>query len=243
VTTLLAAGAVLAGAALQSATGFGFSLLAAPLLFVLLGPAQAVGLLILLSLEVNLLTLGTEGRRPRPLLRDSAVLLAWSIPGALAGVFVLKSLDAVWLQVALSVTVLATLAARRRRVHGTRGRGAPLAGLAAGALTTSTSASGPPLLIHLLGRGHSPGEVRDTLTLCFIGLSPIGAAALWATGTTDAMPGLGLAAALVPAVLAGHLAGRRAFARLAGGGRYEPVLTAVLLVSVAAGLAGAIASS
>jgi uncharacterized protein len=194
-------------------------------------------------LEVNLLTLGTERRRPRPLLRDTAVLLTWALPGALAGVVVLRALDAVWLQVALSVTVLATLAARRRSVHGSRGRGAPLAGLAAGALTTSTSAAGPPLLIHLLGRGHAPGEVRDTLTLCFIGLSPIGAAALWATGTSDAMPGLGLAAALVPAVLAGHLAGRRGFARLAQGDSYEPILTAILLVSVAAGLAGAIASA
>jgi uncharacterized membrane protein YfcA len=243
VTTVLAAGAVLAGAALQSATGFGFSLLAAPLLFVLLGPAEAVGLLILLALEVNLLTLGTEGRRPRPLLRESAVLLAWSVPGAVAGVALLRALDAVWLQLALSVTVVATLVARHRSVHGSRGRGAPLAGFAAGALTTSTSAAGPPLLIHLLGRGHEPGEVRDTLTLCFIGLSPIGAAALWATGTTDALPGLALVAALIPAVLAGHLAGRRGFARLAASSAYEPVLTGILLLSVAAGLAGAIASA
>ena len=153
-------------------------MLCAPLLFVLVGPAPAVGLLAILGLEVNLLTLATERRRPNPLLRETGVLLAWSIPGALVGVAVLRSLDAVWLQVALSVTVLATLAARRRSVHGSRGRGAPLAGLAAGALTTATSAAGPPLLIHLLGRGHAPGQVRDTLTLCFVGLSPIGVAAL-----------------------------------------------------------------
>jgi uncharacterized membrane protein YfcA len=240
VTAVLAAGAVIAGAALASATGFGFSLLCAPLLFVLVGPVQAVGLLTLLGLEVNLLTLATEGRRPDPLLRETAVLLAWSIPGALAGVAVLRALDAVWLQVALSVTVLATLAARRRRVHGSRGRGAPLAGLAAGALTTSTSAAGPPLLIHLLGRGHAPGQVRDTLTLCFVGLSPIGAAALLATGTHRAFDELGLLLVLVPAAIVGHVAGRRGFARLAAGGSYEPVLTGVLLLSVAAGLAGAI---
>jgi hypothetical protein len=141
------------------------------------------------------------------------------------------------------VTVLATLAARRRSVHGSRGRGAPLAGLAAGALTTATSAAGPPLLIHLLGRGHAPGQVRDTLTLCFVGLSPIGVAALLATGTDDAFDSLWLLLVLVPAVIAGHVAGRRGFARLAAGGAYEPVLTAVLLLSVAAGLAGAIASA
>jgi uncharacterized membrane protein YfcA len=242
VTALLAAGAVMLGAALASATGFGFSLLSAPLLFVLVGPVPAIGLLAILGLEVNLLTLATEGRRPQPLLREAAVLLAWSLPGALAGVFVLRSLDAVWLQVALSVTVIATLVARRRSVHGSRGRGAPLAGLAAGALTTATSAAGPPLLVHLLGRGHAPGQVRDTLTLCFVALSPIGVAALLATGTR-AFDRLGLLAALVPAVVVGHVAGRRGFTRLAAGGAYEPVLTAVLLVAVAAGLVGALASA
>jgi uncharacterized membrane protein YfcA len=244
VTALLAAGAVILGGALASATGFGFSMLSAPLLFALVGPVPAIGLLAILGLEVNLLTLTTEGRRPEPLLRDVAVLLAWSIPGALAGVLVLRALDALWLQVALSVTVVATLVLRRRRTHGTpRGRGAPIAGVAAGALTTATSAAGPPLLIHLLGRGHTPGQVRDTVTLCFVGLSPIGIAALLVTGTGQAFDRMDLLLALVPAVAVGHVAGRRAFHKLAAGGAYEPVLTGVLLVSVAAGLVSAIASA
>ena len=40
-----------------------------------------------------------------------------------------------------------------------------LAGLAAGALTTSTSTNGPPMLLHLIGRGVKPEQVRDTLTV------------------------------------------------------------------------------
>jgi uncharacterized membrane protein YfcA len=142
-TEVLAALAVLLGAALASATGFGFSLLCAPVLFALIGPAPAIGLLIVLGAEVNAL--------------DS-------------------------------------------------------------------------------------GQVRDTLTLCFLCLSPIGALALLVTGTRDALPDAALLALLVPATLAGQLAGRRAFARLAASERYEPVLTAVLLGSVCAGLAGAVAS-
>ena len=35
-----------------------------------------------------------------------------------------------------------------------------------GALTTSTSTSGPPLLLHLLGRGATAGAVRDTRRPC-----------------------------------------------------------------------------
>ena len=228
-----------AGAALQAATGFGFSLLAAPLLFAALEPAEAVGLLIVLGAEVNLLTLATEGRRPRPLGRDTALLCAWAAPGALVGVAVLRALSPVALQVAVTVGVAATLGARR--IAGRHARvPAWAAGLAAGGLTTSTSTFGPPLLLHLLGRGLPPERVRDTLTTCFLGLGAIGAIALWATGT-DAVPDAGLVAALVPAVAAAHLAGRRVFARLAAEGGYEPVLTVVLAVAVVAGLVGAIA--
>ena len=242
VTTVLAAVAVAAGAMLASATGFGFSLVCAPLLFALLGPPRAVGLLIVLGALVNALILAAERRRPRPLRRETAVVLACAAPGAVVGVAVLRALDAVALQLMLTAAVLLTLLVRGRTVRRAPPWGAPLAGFAAGALTTSTSTSGPPLLTYILGRGHEPGQVRDTLTLCFLCLSPIGALALWLTGTHDAVPGLGLVAALVPVTVLGHLAGRRVFARLAAGGRYEPVMTGVLLASVAMGLIGAVVS-
>jgi uncharacterized membrane protein YfcA len=227
---------VVAGAMLQAATGFGFSLVAAPLLFAAIDPEPAVVLLLVLGLEVNLLTLATERRRPRPLPRSTATMLACSVPGALAGVAVLRALPADALQVAVTLGVVGTLAARRvRRAH------LPgwLAGLAAGALTTSTSTNGPPMLLHLLGRGATPEQVRDTLTVCFVALAAIGSAALFATGDPE-LPGAALAAGLVPAAAAGHLVGRRGFARLSEGGRYEPVMTGVLLVAVLAGLIGAL---
>ncbi len=53
---------VVLGTMLQAATGFGFSLVAAPLVFAALDAEPAVGLLLILGLEVNLLTLGTERR-------------------------------------------------------------------------------------------------------------------------------------------------------------------------------------
>jgi uncharacterized membrane protein YfcA len=239
---LLAAVAVGAGAALQSATGFGFSLIAAPLVFAALGPQEAVGLLIVLGTLVNVLTLLTEGRRPRPVLRESVVLLACAVPGAVAGVAVLRALDAVALQIAVSAGVLATVVAR----HLAAGRHTPSwmavpAGVVAGALTTSTTTAGPPVIVYLLGRAIAPSRVRDTLTVVFLGLSVVGAVALWVTGTRGAVPDATLVAILVPVVVAGHLAGRPLFARLERSGKYEPVLTAALLAAVAAGLATALA--
>src|SRR5262249_40940347 len=117
---------------------------------------------------------------------------------------------------------------------------APVAGFASGALTTSTTTSGPPLLLHLVGRGATPEQVRDSLTTCFLGLSALGAVALAVTGT-PALPDLALIAALVPVVLVAHLVGRRVFRRLAAGGRYEPVLNVILVLAVVVGLVSAVA--
>jgi uncharacterized membrane protein YfcA len=227
---------VVAGATLQAATGFGFSLLAAPLVFAAIDPQPAVVLLLVLGLEVNLLTLATERRQPRPLRHSTPVLLAWALPGSLAGVAVLRALPASALQVAVTLGVAGTLAARQVR---TAHLPAWFAGFAAGALTTSTSTNGPPMLLHLLGRGATPTQVRDTLTVCFVGLAGLGALALFGTGAPALPDGL-LTLALVPAVLAGHLVGRRGFARLAEGGRYELVLTVVLLAAAIVGLIGAL---
>jgi uncharacterized protein len=240
VTTALAAAIVLAGALLASATGFGFALLAAPLLFALLGPPRAVGVLLLLAVEVNALILAAERRRPRPLLRASATLLAWAAPGTVVGVVMLRVLDPFALQLALTAAILSTLVLRGRAVRRAPAWAAPAAGFTSGVLTTATTTNGPPLIVYLLGRGHDPSRVRDTLTFCFLCLSGLGALALWITGTHKASPDLGLVAVLAPAALAGQVLGRRAFVRLQAGGRYEHVLTGVLLLAVALGLAGAI---
>jgi uncharacterized membrane protein YfcA len=240
----IAAGlAVLAGAALQSATGFGFALTSAPLVFAAAEPEPAVWLLIALGLIVNLMTLGTEGRRPEPLVRDSLVILAWALPGVAAGVVALQALGATALQVAVTIGVFATLAvralaARRREAGGGAPRwAAPAAGFASGVLTTSTNTAGPPVVLYALARGATPVQTRDTLTVTFIGLAVLGGAAL-ALGGAEA-PQVEAFAALAPAAVAGHLLGRPVFARIPED-RYAPVLTAVLVASALAGLATAL---
>jgi uncharacterized protein len=243
----IAAGvAMLAGAALQSATGFGFALVAAPLLFAAAKPGEAVGLLILLGLVVNLMTLGTEGRRPQPLVRESLTMLAWALPGVFIGALALRVLDRTALQAGVTIGVFATLAVRAlARRRGAQGPGAPprwaapATGFASGALTTSTNTSGPPVVLYMLARGATPVQTRDTLTVTFVGYSLLGFAALLVSGTDGVIPPADALAALVPAVVIGHLAGRPVFARIAED-RYEPVLTAVLIATALAGLATAL---
>src|SRR4051812_227669 len=217
---------------LQAATGFGFSLVAAPLVFAALDAEPAVGLLLVLGLEINVLTLATERRRPRPLQRSLTLMLVAAAPGALIGVVVLRALPEVALQLAVTLGVAGALAAR----HVTKAHvPAVVAGFAAGALTTTTSTNGPPMLLHLLGRGVPPVQVRDTLTAAFIGLAALGGIALTATGT-PALPDAALVLGLVPGVFVAHLVGRRAFARLAAGESYERGLTGVMVVAVGDGV-------
>jgi uncharacterized protein len=250
---LAAACAVMVGAALQSSVGFGFALVAAPLLFAAASPAQAVGLMIVLGLEIGLLTLLTERRRPEPVWRDVATVVPWSLPGALAGVAVLRSLDDIALQLLVTAGVVGALlvnlrAARRPppapgSAHEPRRWARPAAGLLAGALNTSTSTGGPPVVLLLLSRGLPPAVVRDTLTTAFVGFAPVSATALLLTSTGDAVPDAAALAALVPITAVGHVAGRPLFARLAAGRAYERVLTVVLLATIAAGLLGVLLSS
>ena len=245
--TVAAGAAVMTGAALQSSIGFGFALVSAPLLFAATSPPEAVGLLIVLALEVSLLTLLTERRRPEPVWADVVPVVAFALPGALAGVAVLRALDELALQLLVTAGVLVALAVNLRAAHREPPPpGAahdpprwarPAAGLVSGALNTSTSTGGPPLVLLLMARGLRPAVVRDTLTASFVGMAPVSAVALAVTSTSDAVPDAAAVAALVPLTAIGQLFGRRLFARLAHGRSYERVLTVVLLATVAAGLA------
>ena len=113
------------------------------------------------------------------------------------------------------------VAARPRAWH------APVAGVASGALSTSTSLSGPPLVFYLLARGAAPAPMRDTLAAIFVVQALLGLPALLVSGTFEIPTGVW---ALLATGLAGHLIGRRAFAWLRGE-RYEVAVLALLALT------------
>src|SRR4051794_3071398 len=136
--------AVLAGALLQAGVGVRFSPVCAPLGVAAPTPQQAPGALPLLGARVEGLTPTRGRRRPQPLVRTVATVLAWSLPGLAIGVAVLRSIDKTTIQIALTVAVFASLGVQRwaRRHEAQRpapGWAGPLVGFSAGALTTSTS--------------------------------------------------------------------------------------------------------
>jgi len=237
--TALAAAAIFVGAGLQSATGFGFALIAAPVLFAVLGPPEAVTTGVLLGIAINVLTLATERRVPRVLRGEALALVAWSLPGLALGALALREAPERALSALVALGVLGGLAlrlrARRARSLGAPARrrrwSAPLAGFSSGALSTSTALSGPPIVLHLLARGVAPEQLRDTLAAIFVALAVLSAPALVVSSTFDVPDAI---VVLLAAALAGQLLGRRLFARLTGEGHENAVLAVLAFAALIA---------
>ncbi|HYH61021.1 MAG TPA: sulfite exporter TauE/SafE family protein [Solirubrobacterales bacterium] len=239
----LVALATFAGATLQSATGFGYALLAGPATFAVFEPAEAIMTLICLSTVLNVLTLVTEGREPAVRRREIGRVLAWAVPGVVAGVLILTAISKPALQVIVGIAVLVAVGVQ---VKANRGKGntasasaQAIAGFAAGTLTTTTGTSGPPLVLLLDRAGASPEEFRDTIAALFLGLNVLGAIALVAAEGSAELPEVATLALLGVILVLGHLLGRLIFARLdASTFRAVGLVLIVIagLASIAAGL-------
>jgi hypothetical protein len=243
VTVALVAAFALAGACVQATTGMGFALILTPVMFALLSPVGAVVAVTVLGLELNLLVLFAERRRPRVAWREVAPILLAVLPGTVCGVLLLRLLPKPVLQAAVGVAVIAAVLVRIRALRVAAAvtpasDGAPTrlaVGFATGALTTSAGVSGPPLALWLSRRGLSPADFRDSITMLFLATGIISALALAPVlGEAHLHPALLLAP--VACVLAGHAVGSRAFSRL-DARAFEPLLLAVIL---AAGVASVV---
>jgi uncharacterized membrane protein YfcA len=243
---LLAAAAAFAGAAVQSATGFGFALVLGPALFAVRGPEEAVSALLVLGFALNLLVLA-DGRRARVPWGPVGIALAAAVPGLVGGALILTALPKAPLQAAVGAAVIvAALVQMWARPaparHEPSVASAAAVGLTSGTLTTATSVSGPPLVLWFEAQGLAPAEMRTSLSVCFLALNLAGAAALVAAGGTDSIADLGLLLPLLGLVLIGHLLGARLFRRL-DPSRFRLVVLGLVLVaglaSLAAGVAGA----
>ncbi|MCW3017114.1 MAG: hypothetical protein JWO02_4206 [Solirubrobacterales bacterium] len=236
------------GAALQATAGFGFALLAAPALVRVLHPAEAIGVIGVLSVLINALTLAT-GRGPRdgrttgagPILTMELIRMAPpAAVGLVAGALLLGVVPDAVLQAALAVAVLAALLTRRRDAADApppRQAWRVLAAFSAGVMTTTIGVNGPPLVLWLRALRPTPAQLRATLALAFLVAGAATVVVLAALGDLHAGPGTILLCAA--AVLAGHTAGRWQAASMALH-RHERVVTGALALSAVAAAASAI---
>ena len=225
-----------AAACVQATTGLGFAMVLTPVLFALLTPTAAIVIVTALGLELNLLVLLGERRRPRVVWRELVPILAAAAPGIVCGVLLLRALPKPALQVSVGVLLIAAALRRRPRTVASEGStpGRLAVGFTSGVLTTSTGLSGPPIALWLSRLGLAPGEVRDSLSAVFLAIGVIAFLALapvvGRAHLDPALIGAGLAC-----VVAGHALGRRAFARL-DAHRFEPLMRAIILCAGAASI-------
>jgi uncharacterized protein len=234
---VLAGAAALAGAFVQSATGFGFALVLSPALFAVLDPYEAITTMLLLGPPLNALVLHDSDRGDARVRMLVPVLVA-AVPGLALGVVALELLSKPVLQVAVGAAVVT--AAAWQLHHRARSPAAWLAGLTSGALTTSISVSGPPVVLWLEGKGVSPGEFRATLAASFLVLNVAGGAIVVIAGGTGAVR-LDVVFALLALAVVGHVLGSRAHRRLAGP-RFRAVALALVACTGVASLVAGLAS-
>ena len=199
--------------AVQALTGFGYALLSTPLLSVLINPRDAVVMSVLYG-SVTAITMSFQFRETvnRPVMWR---MCAGRLVGMPVGVRILSivSRDALRLGIAASVLASTAMLWRGFRLHRSGYVVDVGAGVLSGALTTSVSTGGPPLVLAMQARGMDPDTFRGTMSAVSLYTSAIALALIAYSGrfTHDAVVasvagipglvgGLGMGRLLVPRV-------------------------------------------
>jgi uncharacterized protein len=222
---------VLAGSFAQAVTGFGFALLAVPLLALATdAPTAVVGASI-----AGLLLTATMAVRERAHVRWRAagVLLAAAVVGMPLGLVALHELAERVLAALIAVVAIGcTLVVWRRPRLPDHPAAVGGAGLLAGVLGAATGMNGPPLVAAFQSMAYQPRPFRATLAAVFAGTGTVSLAGYALTGELTRRAGaVGLAG--LPAILLGWAAGNRVFLRVEAAWFRRAVLTGLLLSSAA----------
>ncbi|NPV69906.1 MAG: sulfite exporter TauE/SafE family protein [Firmicutes bacterium] len=232
---------VYVSATLQAITGFGFALIAVPLLLMILPPRVAV----CTNMAVSLCSLLVLSWRTRE--HANRTILKWLVVGSLAGIpagtYIITRCDVAIIKTLASVTTLVigcvflarALPARRNQVLSSRepvplgSRWYLLAGGISGLLTTSVSMPGPPVILCLSHAGAPKQEFRATSSIYFAVVYTISILVLALSGVMTVQV-LAFAASLVPVAILGNIAGDRVFSRVSQP-VFEKVVPVVLVLT------------
>jgi uncharacterized membrane protein YfcA len=188
-------------------TGFGLALISTPLLLFVYEPRTVIVLTAIFSIFISGAVVLDSWRDAYG--RLALALLLPALAGIVVGAEILRTVDTVYIRLAIGVIVVfsALLLLRDVRLPGAGSRWGPVvAGSTSGALSTSTGLAGPPIVLLLAARNLPKHAFRGTSALYFLAMSLVGIAVLSLRGLVDGGD-LRLAAVLIPAAIVGKAIG------------------------------------
>lgn len=219
-----------AGSLLQRTAGMGLSLVAAPVLSLLLGPVAGIGVTNVGTVVSSTVVLSQVWRRVDwgRYLRIASVFVLGSVPGA----FLVREVGTAWLDVLVGASVLLGLGVTWVVRHGPPLHGtvpAVLAGVAGGFMNTTAGVAGPAMAVYGLASRWEHSSFTATLQPIFLTAGLISFVTKSLTGAFDPtqLVPWWVWAAVVVAILCGVATGTRL------SGRLDPRAARALTLAVA----------
>ena len=157
---------------IQGLTGFGFALVSVPIMMFLLSPKVVVPIVVIHGLVINLIIL-FEARKWVNLKRIWPLMIAGAA-GVPIGTYLLIALDASILKIFIGSVIIpfaiTSLAGFKKPIQNERLAFAPV-GITSGLLASSTSLSGPPVILFFVNQGIEKVIFRANLVAYFTVLS------------------------------------------------------------------------
>lgn len=160
---------ILLAAVLNTLTGFGFALVATPLLAFVINPKEAVVLVLFIGLLMKVYMVyktWLDGKFAR-----IALIFAASIVGALPGAYVLRVVDENTLKIVISIALILitlTMSANVKLTIRRHNLAKAAVGFISGLLGATTSFSGPPIVLYMMNEGMDKISMRADLVRYFL---------------------------------------------------------------------------
>jgi len=234
----LALTAVLFASVVRGATGFGFALVLAPIMLLLLEPTAVVAVNLVLGVVSHIVVLVSSFRRVG--WRKILPMVVGSLAGIPLGVWIITVISPAALTILIGAVTLFFAVLLAIGITRTFQREAPVAGTAgflSGILNSATSLGGPPVVLFMHNQEWPKEVIHPSLAAYFLLASAFSLVGLSVAGLVEVDTVL-TAASLTPALLAGVGLGMLVFRRVSGGIFRTLSMAVVFCSGVTAVLAG-----
>jgi len=215
---------------IQGLTGFGFALVAVPIMTLFLSPKEVVPVVLIHAILIVAVIL-YEARKWVDLKRIWPLMIA-GIVGIPLGTYLLIFLQEGTLKILIGsvivVFALAFLKGFRKQIKAEKLAFAPV-GFISGLLAGSTMMGGPPVILFFTNQGLSKNVFRANIVLYFTAVS-LAAIPAYVAGGLITKEVMKYAVLLLPALIAGGLTGIR-LARAVQEQLFEKIVLIILIVA------------